>query len=256
MRAALISIPKSGTNLALAVLRAAAPEVPAVDLSYPVPYESGASKRDHGHKGFMHARRVMAEHAGDALFHGHLVFSPYLLISMCELDVKPIFLYRDPRAAIVSQVHHILDKVDHPAHQYFHDELTDPMERFAAIIRGTCPADASAPYLPEFRAGWLRFIPWIHEPESLPVRYEAIVGTAFGGDDEQQRRTFRRMLDHADCLLADEQVKSAIDCGGRPERSPTFRQGTIGGWRAEWTPEVDALFSEYAGDLLRRLHYE
>lgn len=256
MRAALISIPKSGTNLALAVLRAAAPDAPALDLSYPLPYESGTSKRTHGHRGFIHARRVMEAHAGDAIFHGHLVFSPYLLISMYELDVKPIFLYRDPRAVIVSQVHHILDNPDHHAHLYFREALTDPRDRFAAIVRGTSSADASAPHLPEFRAGWLRFIRWINEPEVLPVRYEAIVGTAFGGDDERQRETFRRMLEHSRCAIAEQQLGEIIGEGSQPSRSPTFRRGMVDGWRGEWTPEVDALFLEHAGDLLRRLHYE
>ena len=41
-----------------------------------------------------------------------------------------------------------------------------------------------------------------------------------------------------------------------PQRSPTFRSGKVGGWRAQFTPEHIQLFKEVAGDLLVRLGYE
>jgi len=97
------------------------------------------------------------------------------------------------------------------------------------------------------------FMGWLDHPQVLMLRFEDFI--------TRRQETIVSVLDHAlqggfplncDRDLAINTLSDSID----PQRSPTFRSGKVGGWRAQFTPEHKQLFKEIAGDLLVRLGYE
>jgi hypothetical protein len=78
---------------------------------------------------------------------------------------------------------------------------------------------------------------------------------------QDQELTLGSIVDHAvqrgfplhrDRQQAIRILSESID----PQRSPTFRSGKTGSWRAAFSPENKKLFKDLAADLLIRLGYE
>ncbi|MFG0252539.1 MAG: sulfotransferase domain-containing protein, partial [Phycisphaerales bacterium JB038] len=147
-RVALVSIPKSGTNLVLAILQRALPEAKTVDLMYPEPFRNGESRRDYAFRANIAARKLIKETPAPVIFHTHATFSDYLMTTLWEFGVKTIFLMCDPRAVAVSFVDYVLKNEQHPAHRYFRHQLPDFESRLRTAIMGTDPDDPSQPFVP------------------------------------------------------------------------------------------------------------
>jgi hypothetical protein len=256
MRAALISIPKSGTNLVVALLNEACPDAPLIDLMYPEPMVNGQSPREYSMRSMVHARRVLETTGGRALFHSHMVFTDYLQTTLWEFGIPPIFLIRDPRAVAVSFVDYVLKETDHPAHTYFRTQLPNMASRLAVTIRGTDPEDTSLPFVPSIKTAWTRYVRWLRQPEVLVLRYEGLVGPEFGGSSERRQANVQRLLEHVGLPADDAAVTRVIESGARPDHSVTFFKGGIHRWRESFTPELHDLFRAEAGEILQWYRYD
>ncbi len=255
-RVALISIPKSGTNLVLAILKRALPEATTVDLMYPEPYRNGDSLRDYAFRANIAARKLIVETPAPAIFHTHATFSDYLMTTFWEFGVKPIFLMRDPRAVAVSFVDYVLKTEQHPAHRYFRDQLSDFDSRLRTAILGTDPNDPEQPFLPDLAGAWGRYVRWLRQPDILRLRYEGMVGARFGGWDNRQRENVKRIVDFLGLDLSAEAFDSLVRGGTDPKASVTFHKGGIHRWKKSFTPEMEALFQKEAGNILDLYQYK
>lgn len=160
--------------------------------------------------------------------------------------VKPIFLIRDPRDIVVSQVHYVSKRTDHRLHTLF-DELPDVKERLRLAIAGDPDrAVVSIGDRLDYFAEWL--------DAALVVRFEDLVGPDGGGDRARQDATLRSIYDF---LGMDIDGRALARIGNRlfSADSPTFRSGAIGGWRRSFDPELEALFDCTVGDRMRRYGY-
>jgi hypothetical protein len=161
------------------------------------------------------------------------------------------FIYRDPRDLLVSQVFYATDIYeDHALHAYY-NRLPNMDERLKAVIQGIYEDEKAN--RPGIADQYARFTAWLNFPGVMPVRFEDLILS--------RPQTIRAMLDHLeasgyriplDSQSAVEKVMQAID----PKRSPTFRKGVVGDWRAHFNAEHKRMFKETAGDLLIRLGYE
>jgi Sulfotransferase domain len=255
-RVALISIPKSGTNLVLAILERALPKATTVDLMYPEPYHNGDSRRDYAFRANIAARKLIEETPGPAIFHTHATFSDYLMTTLWEFGVKPIFLMRDPRAVAVSFVDYVLKTEQHPAHRYFRDELHDFESRLRTAILGTDPNDPEQPFVPDLAGAWGRYIRWLRQPDILQLRYEGMVGKRFGGWDHRQRENVKRIVDFLGLDFSEEAFETLVRGGTDPKASVTFNKGGIHRWKKSFTPEMEALFQKEAGNILDLYQYK
>jgi sulfotransferase 6B1 len=83
-------------------------------------------------------------------------------------------------------------------------------------------------------AGWLT-------SGCLVVRFEDLVGSAGGGDDDSQHAAVSGIYRYLGLEDDDALVRSV--CGRLfSSDSPTFRRGSIGGWRDAFDDELEAIF--------------
>lgn len=255
-RVALVSIPKSGTNLVLAILKRAMPDATVVDLMYPEPFRNCESRRDYAFRGNVYARKLIETTPPPVIFQTHATFSDYLMTTLWEFGVKTMFLVRDPRAVAVSFVDYVLKNEEHVAHKYFKEALPDFESRLRVAIMGTDPNDPNQPFIPDLAGAWGRYVRWLRQPDVLQLRYEGLVGARFGGWDDRQRANVRRILDFLDIQLDDEAFEALLLGGTDPQASVTFHKGGIQRWKESFTPEMDAMFRKEAGKVLEMYHYK
>jgi hypothetical protein len=160
--------------------------------------------------------------------------------------IRPIFLIRDPRDIVVSQVHYVSKRTDHRLHGLF-EGLPDVKERLRLAIEGDPEhAVVSIADRLDYFAGWL--------DAALVVRFEDLVGPDGGGDRDRQDATLRSIYDYLG-VDVDRQALARIGDRLFSADSPTFRSGAIGGWRRSFDAELEALFDRTVGDRIRRYGY-
>lgn len=177
----------------------------------------------------------------------HLRFDPGFPSVVRRRAARSIFLVRDPRDIVVSEVHYICKAGDHRHHDLF-ASLPGMKERLRLAIAGDTSHDVPsiAERLDAF-GGWL-------DSGSLLVRFEDLVGPEGGGDRRSQLRAVRSVYDHLG-VEADDRLVRSVCARLFSATSPTFRRGAIGAWRDALDPELRALFSAVAGQAARPYPY-
>jgi len=238
------SFPKSGTHLLLQIL-AALPgvrsygsfiaSVPSVPFRLRSPAATG---------------RRIGKLAPGELAAAHLYWSAEAQEQLAAKHATHYFIYRDPRAVVVSEMHYLAQSAWwHGLHRRF-ARLPSDQERLLLSIRG-CPEELPEEY-PDIRARFEKYAAWIKQPQVCAVRYEDLRG-------EQLSAALKRIVDHylqqrafdGDREAIVETARAAI----RPQQSHTFRRGDVDAWREAFTPCVAQAFDEVAGDLLQQLGY-
>jgi sulfotransferase 6B1 len=192
------------------------------------------------------AERFLAKLAPGQVVMAHLRFDPDLPDVLARLRIRPVFMVRDPRDVVVSQVRYATGRRDHWAHDLF--VSLPPRERLRLAIVGD--RDGGLRSLAERLAayeGWLL-------SDVAIVRFEDLVGAEGGGDRSRQRDTvgelYRRLGIAADAALVDSVCERLFS-----SESPTFRKGTIGQWRDVFDDDLTALVRDVAGEELARYGY-
>jgi hypothetical protein len=162
-----------------------------------------------------------------------------------------LFIYRDPRDVIVSQVFYATEMHSgHGMHDYYANKLSTMEERLNAAIQGV---QAPRAQLSSIRAKYERYIGWLDQPEVLCLRFEDLVldrAAALGGIlDHLAARGFQPQPPRPQAI-------AALEAAVAPGASGTFRRGQPGEWRQHFTAENTRLFKADTGDLLQRLGYE
>lgn len=236
-RVLCVSIPKSGTHL----LERALCLHPRLYRKL-LPTLSNASLRRWGG-----LDGLLAKVQPGQVIASHLRFEAGLPDVAERRHVPVIFLVRDPRDLVISQVNYVVRRSDHRFNALF-AEKTGFRERLELAIAGD----------PEHRLrsvgarlkvyeGWLR-------SKALVVRFEDLVGGGGGGDPDRQEETVRAIYRHIEMPVGDAFV--ARLCGQLfSSESPTFRKGSIGQWRALFDDELEDLFERTSGDIMRSYGY-
>jgi len=178
----------------------------------------------------------------------HLAYSDERLKTISASGVRSIFLFRDPRDVLVSDVHFLMRRPESPWHGPL---LALPGMRDRVLLRllGDAEKDLT-PLATRFEEyeGWI-------ESADLTVRFEDLVGAAGGGQTSAQLDTLAAIYRLAGANIADNSVG---DLAGKvfSGSSPTFRRGTTGQWREHFDGDIVRLFKEVAGHVLIRYGYE
>lgn len=162
-----------------------------------------------------------------------------------------IFLYRDPRDLIVSEVFYATQiNPKHALHRYFNENLRTMEERINAVISGIPDEQAR---LDGTKIKYDAYIGWLEQPDVLCLRFEDLILA--------RSAAFNRLLDYLaqrgfapqpERTLALAALERAID----PRKSGTFRKAQPGNWQQHFTKANKATFKEFTGDILIRLGYE
>jgi hypothetical protein len=243
------SFPKSGTHLLTQVLHGFTDIGPVVDSGLPaiVIYDGPTGNPRPVSLILKELHRLKAGDIG----YGHLHALPDLVVELTRKGVATFFIYRDPRDVVVSHVYYVTEiEEEHVHHQYYTQELTTFDERLQVSILGR--PGLGVPF-PDIRQRFEPYLGWLETPDVLTLRFEDFI--------TQRGHTLERILDHAEnrgfqLAVPRAEALRRLDSAIEPEKSPTFRSGTIGKWRESFSSEHKAIFKDVAGDLLIRLGYE
>jgi hypothetical protein len=160
--------------------------------------------------------------------------------TLAKAGVRGLFMVRNPRDLVVSQIHYVTKRTDHRLHDLF-TSLPDARARLRTAITGD-PA-AGLPSIAERLAyfqGWLT-------SGLLVVRFEDLVGASGGGDADRQRDLLRAVFDHLGVDAGAPRVE-AVARRLFSADSPTFRSGQVGSSRGFFDDELEELFRRAMGD--------
>ncbi|WP_349410291.1 sulfotransferase domain-containing protein [Pseudalkalibacillus sp. SCS-8] len=186
---------------------------------------------------------------------GHLYYSPEWEAFFNELNMKQIFIFRDPRDVIVSYAYFIPKLEIHPLYPTFNQPGFTHRDRLKFLIEGGDPITSTKYEQPDVNKWFTSFSDWMDRKNIFTVRFEDLTTS-----NVKKYQVLHKMVKF---LWDDQPVpytrpvmvgKMALNI--KPESSPTFRKGKSGGWREEFDEELKQLFKEKAGQLLIDLGYE
>ena len=152
---------------------------------------------------------------------------------------------------VVSHAHYVTEMApEHVHHRYYTDQLQNFDDRLKTSILGL--PGLHVPF-PDIGKRFEPYLGWLDAPQVLKIRFEDFIinRTQMLGSvlDYVINRGLSIDIDR------DESIQ-VLNAAINPEKSPTYRSGTIGKWRELFTDEHKTIFKEVAGDLLVRLGYE
>ena len=183
---------------------------------------------------------------------GHIPYQECVADMLRSMGIRTIFVIRDPRDVVVSQVHYALKHKSHYLHRDF-KRLGADKERFIAAILGITRRNGDHKSHGigtklEITLGWM-------EAESvLTLRFEELIGERGGGSLDDQRKAIMQIGSHIGIEVS---AGGALSIGEAAfGRGYTYRRGRIGSWRDVFDEEVKDVFKRTAGDDLLKTGYE
>jgi hypothetical protein len=181
---------------------------------------------------------------------GHVYYSKKYANMLEQMNIKHIFMYRDPRDVLVSMSYYIADTwTKHSLHKEFNTKYITPKQRFLALIHGIPQK------WPDFYSYNSRYYEWLHEKRSFHISYEDIMKSK-----ESRRKVLVSLVGFlwkdAQLPIPKGQMLNQMIGHINPTQSFTFRSGNIGSWRREFDAEVKLAFKQNANDLLLQSGYE
>jgi hypothetical protein len=185
----------------------------------------------------------------------HLHHDPALVAVLSELDYRTIFVYRDPRDVVISNMHYIKRLRRHHNHKRFAYSFRTDKDRLLALIEGA-DADQYGPAIESIGSRLRTYAGWLTEDNVLPCRFEDIIGPAGGGTQTTQQNVIQEIANHIGCPVSTRQIEDITSKVWSP-RSVTFRSGKSGEWRDTFDADVTAAFNRtVSSDILRVYGYD
>ena len=194
------------------------------------------------------------------MYRGHIAAHPQIAATLKAHQFKHIFIFRDLRDVLVSLMFWWLKRPEAfdnwPYRHYV--TLTDNEERLKFLITGFAEdimlgGKPAQTIFPDIGARFREFMPWLNEPNCLPVRFEDLIDPDRKNDVYEDLA--RYLVPQADGSEV-ANIVTRMEKGSDPGKSKTFRKGRSGEWQKHFTAEHKALFKQYAGDILIQLGYE
>lgn len=237
------SVPKSGTHLLKNILQG----MPSVTHDPKNEFYEGYSYqlKDHFYK--------LGQMKPNEFGVGHVYYSPEWLHLLKRLNMKQIFLSRDPRDVVVSLVYFILEKYpNHPLYEYLSKEAKDQKQRYMALINGIKIGKMNYPSISD---SFKQYTGWLNDPNTLSITFEDLIQSI-----ELSRLTLVKITDYLwngfTPPIPLDQMVERMEERMHHKYSLTFRSGKIGSWKLEFDDEIKTAFKKVAGNLLIELGYE
>jgi len=240
------AIPKSGSHLLIQILLGLTKIGPFVNPGFPPINRDEANRKMNQ---IQMVKRIKQMSGGD-IGYSYLDCAPPYIDLLTAPQMAAIFIYRDPRDVVVSEIKYAADiQTKHDLHPYFNETLTLDEDRLKFVIRGSHLPDL--PYS-GVRERFTSYIGWLEQPV-LSLRFEDLV--------LRNEAAYHSLLDYlagygfTPAVSRQEAIQVLMDSIA-PKKSGTFRKGQPGGWKDVFTEANKALFKQEAGDILIRLGYE
>ncbi|WP_408009725.1 sulfotransferase domain-containing protein [Pseudalkalibacillus sp. A8] len=196
-------------------------------------------------------RRILSSMPANHFANGHLHYSPQYAELFKKLNMKQIFLYRDPRDIVVSYAYFFMKFKGHPYERYFTENNMNIRDRCLAMTTGF---NTEYTHRSNINMFYQNFLGWMSETNIILVPYESLVHSK-----ESQRNELRKILRFLEIEKKPMKIEAIVDrmqANVDPGKSPTFRKGQAGNWQLIFDEEMKKQFKAIAGDLLIKLGYE
>jgi sulfotransferase 6B1 len=184
------------------------------------------------------------------LVKGHIFHQADFVDALSGSNVPTFFIYRDLRSCVVSEMHYLsgINRF-HRLSRYFSNKLSQD-ERLALAINGL-PGGGPTGLYENIGERFKPFLGWVDDPNVLAIKFED-----FKADPERQIGLiwshFRNVVDYD--FDISELVAGSLNSIA-PQRSHTFRSGSVDGWKREFDTKNLGRFEEICGDINRQLGY-
>lgn len=252
------AMPKSGSHLIIQVLQGLVELGPFVNPGFPPVNRSEDNHKLPDQAVLKNLQRMCS---GDIAYGYIQAREPFLsaLTGLKNSRRAMVFVYRDPRDFIVSQVFYATEiNKGHGMHRYYTEVLHSMEERINAAIQGVGEEDNSGEDwegspLSDVLTKYEKYMGWMKQKDVLCLRFEDLI--------LERDVALRHLLNYLSKWEFTPQISSqqAVETLTRaimPRKSGTFRKGSPGNWREHFTEANRALFKQETGDLLFRLGYE
>jgi len=180
---------------------------------------------------------------------GHARYSDNLYMLLKKHNLKIIQVIRDPRDVLVSYVHYISNNPSHFLYKCL--RKMNYKEKYEFLLYG---GKCNGLYIESFRTILLNIDLWISKNDIFIIKFEDIIGSKGGGNDNKQLSIAKQILDFLEIKSDISKLKFVLDnlFGG----THTFRKGKIGSWKEEMPKDiVDKLLKE-TKDIIKKWEYE
>ena len=241
------AIPKSGSHLLTQVVDGLFAISPLVDTGMP-PVNRSSGNVKYATDDEVQAR-IRQLQAGDFAY-AYLNANEHYLPLLSEDPYAVLFIYRDPRDVVVSQVKYATQVNERHHMRAYYQTLDSEEDCINAAIRGV---DDEVYKISSILKRYENYLGWLDCSTALPVKFEDLI--------LDREVAFEKILTflkgHGLVLnVSDGEAVAAMHEAVQPEKSGTFRKGKPGGWKETFTVENKDVFKEVTGDLLMRLGYE
>lgn len=181
---------------------------------------------------------------------GHIGYSLQYAHMLRELNMKHIFLYRDPRDVLVSLNYFIKDKWQkHPFHKPFQNPNLTAKDRMLTLLHGK-----KGTY-PPFLQFALPYYGWLHDITTYAIAFEDLRRS-----EESLRETLTKLVEflwsETQSPFSYDEIVTRMIANQRPNQSFTFRSGTLNNWKDEFDEELKEAFKKEAGTLITHYGFE
>lgn len=177
----------------------------------------------------------------------HLRYSREDEALLAGASSRVVFIHRDPRDVLVSEVFYAMKRKTHWAHEVY-AKLPHMRNRLRVAIEGDPTGQ-----LVGIRHKLERFAGWL-DSDCFSLCFEDLIGAKGGGEASTQSETLTSLHDYLGWGTSKE-YSNELSRKLFGVSSPTFRKGQIGQWKQYFDDELTGLFNREVGSLMQRFGY-
>ena len=190
---------------------------------------------------------LQRQRAGQILV-SHLYFSDESRNLIAHNGVKCLFLIRDPRDILISNVYYVEKVQNHHLH-----EILSTLPTFPEKLRFLITGDASLG-LPPFCEILDHFTGWLNA-ECLTVRFEDLVQAFSETQKQNQLETLKSIYNYLG-MQTNESWFNELSERMISKASPTYRKGKTQEWKQHFDDDLKGLFKANGGEILIKYGFE
>lgn len=171
----------------------------------------------------------------------HWRYSESIASLLSNLNIKTVFMVRDPRALVISHVKYLETQKKHPLHGHY--KSIGAVED--KLVESICGSDEIE--WPSLKARLKPFLGWLDN--AYVIRFEDLV------DASKNKKVIQDLFEYLGEHPDDNDLEY-ITSRLISSASPTFRGGKSSNWKSSFTDRVRNAFKQDANELLFELGYE
>lgn len=184
----------------------------------------------------------------------HMYFYPETSQIIDDLQIKTLTIVRDPRDVCVSDSFYMVKQTANRLYPYY-IKMNEQERLMASIIgMGSDQLNGAPPSL-DIGSHYRSYLGWKTQGVGLVIKFEDLIGTKGGGDDQIQKETVNRIVDYLGLGISRENIESICEDIFSP-KARTFRKGQIGNWKEHFTPDHIAAFEGVIGSVMEDFGYK